>query len=240
MDKPILRYELLLVRHGQSNANAGTHTGDTPRDRQDSELSASGVLQAQLLGERFRTYALDALYSSGLLRAVHTADAVARYQPPNGAHTVQILPLLTECNIRESYTGCSLQQIQKTYPAVRMADGWTDPRTVLPNDEDLDEIYNVCRARRVLEYLHDRHRGGARVMVVAHGIFNTVLLMQALGVDVQRFDPDFNNTSVSRIFFYEKGTGPWGFDVRVLFLNDFSHLHEAFAQMCFEKPEGIQ
>ena len=217
-------FELLLVRHGQSTGNAGIH-GESVRERQDPDLSPDGCRQAELLAERFRQYPLDALFSSGLLRAVHTASAVAAAQPQNGAHTVEVLPLLTECNTREDYTGQPIETIRARYPAAEFAVGWTHIQTVLPNDEATDEAYNIDRARQTLQYLKDRFHNGERVMVVAHGIFNTVLLMQALEVFDQRFDPVFDNTNVTHLIVYKQGTGPWGFDVRLRRLNDCAHLY---------------
>ena len=240
MASPKLLFELLLVRHGQSNGNAGLHTGDTPMDRQDSELSPDGVRQAQLLAQRFRQYPLDALISSGLRRAIHTASEVAAAQPENGAHRVEILPLFTECNIREAYCGQPIEALRAAYPAAAFAAGWTDAQTVLPNDEETDAAYNLERANQALAYLKNRFQNGERVMVVAHGIFNTVFLMQALEITDQRFDPDFFNTGVTRLAFYEAGTGPWGFDIRLRSLNDYAHLFAAFPQMRYEITGGNQ
>lgn len=223
MIKPDVQFELLLVRHGQSLGNAGI-PGRSVRERQDPDLSPEGCRQAKLLAKRFRHYPLDALFSSGLLRAVHTASMVASMQPKDGAHTVEILPLLTECNTLENYTGQTMDEIRALYPAAAPAEGRSDAQTVLPNDETTDEQYNIDRARQALDYLKNRFQNGERVMVVAHGVFNTVLLMQALEVREQRFDPDFNNTSVTHLTFYKAGTGPWGFDVRLHCLNDRTHL----------------
>lgn len=230
MSEAKILFDLFLVRHGQSAGNAGIR-GRSVRDRQDSDLSPDGLRQARLLAERFSGCALDAILSSGLFRAIHTASEVAALQPEDGAHDVEVLPLLTECNILEDYTGQSMDTIRETYPAARFASDRTDTQTVLPNNEATDEAYNIARAKDALDYLKSRFQNGERVMVVAHGIFNTVFLMQALEIDDQRFDPDFANTNVTRLTFYESGTGPWGFDVRLRYLNDVSHLLGEFPQM---------
>ncbi|MBQ7541507.1 MAG: histidine phosphatase family protein [Clostridia bacterium] len=238
MTTPKLLFELLLVRHGQSRGNAGVVSGDGTADRQDAVLSENGRRQAALLAERFQAYPLDALFSSGLRRAVQTASAVAAAQPENGAHRVEILPLLTECNIREDYCGQPLTELRKLCPSAGFAEEWTQTQTVLPNDEQTDAAYNVERAGRALAYFKDRFHSGERVMVVAHGMFNTIFLMQALSVEPQRFDPDFANTSVTRLSFYEAGTGPWGFDVRLHELNDHAHLFGQFPEMRYEIQGG--
>ena len=239
MAEPKLLFDLFLVRHGQSCGNAGISKGDTVADRQDPMLSETGKKQAALLRARFAATELDAIFSSGMRRALQTAAAVADCQPSGGAKTVEVLPLMTECNTREGYTGFSFDELRAIAPASRPADGWDSPQTVLPNDEETDEAYNIDRAVQTLSYLRSRFRRGERVMAVAHGVFNTVFLMQALGVDTQRFDPDFDNTSVTYLSLFEEGTGPWGFDVRLRTLNDTSHLKAPFPQF-FNETQGGQ
>ncbi|MBR5618925.1 MAG: histidine phosphatase family protein [Clostridia bacterium] len=233
MAMPKKLFEMLLVRHAQSRGNAGMQ-GSTVRERQDPDLSDNGLVQAQFLADRVQYYPLDALFSSGLERAVHTAAVVAKMQPENGARTVEVLPLLTECNTLENYTGRTMNAIQAAYPCAVFAKDTCSSDTVLPNDETVDEQYNIERACDALAYFKNRFRNGERVMVVSHGIFNTVFLMQALGISEPIFDPDFQNTSITRLSFYEKGTGPWGFDVQLHCLNDCSHLFGSFPQIRFE------
>lgn len=230
MTEPIVLFDLFLARHGQSTGNAGI-PGVSVRDRQDADLSADGVRQVELLAQRFSSLPFDAIFSSGLLRAVHTASEVAAMQPDNGAHTVEVLPLLTECNTREAYTGQTMDTIRSLYPAARFARGRTERQTVLPNDELTDEAYNISRADEALAYFKNQFQNGERILVVAHGIFNTVFLMRALEIAQQRFDPDFANANVSRLTFYQAGTGPWGFDVRLRYLNDVSHLLGGFPHL---------
>ena len=165
MAEPKILFELYLVRHGQSCGNAGLHMGDDVSDRQDAMLSSLGATQAQKLGERFADVPLDALFASGLRRALCTAGAVAESQPPGGAGTVEILPLLTECNILEGYTGLSFDALRELVPVSRPADGWAGEQTVLPNNEETDEAYNIDRAKQTLEYLRARFSKGERVMV---------------------------------------------------------------------------
>ena len=236
MKKPKLLFELLLVRHAQSCGNAGICTGDDPADRYDPVLSPDGERQAELLAARFSKYRLDAVFSSGLVRALQTASAVIAAQPDDGVKRVEILPLLTECNTRENYTGRPIEALQAQYPAA-FAAGWQGRQTVLPNDDVLDPAYNIDRAQKTLTYLKDRFQNGERVMVVAHAMFNTILLMQALGVVIQTFDADFENTCVTRMSFYAAGTGPWGFDVCLNELNDYAHLYSDFPQMRYEIKE---
>lgn len=237
MSKPERLFELLLVRHAQSCGNAGIPSDDDVSGGQDTFLSPDGVRQAALLADRFARCPLDAIYSSGLVRAVQTACAVASAQPSALARRVRILPLLTECNVRADYGGYPIDRLRGMFPAAKIADGWQGTQTVLPSDDEADPAYNIERAEKALAYLKDRFQGGERVMVVAHGMFNTIFLMQALGVNKQNFDPDFANTSVTRLSFYKAGAGPWGFDVCLHELNDYAHLRADFPQMRYENKE---
>jgi len=69
--------ELIFVRHGEQ------HIPD-PRsgpvgDTFDPPLSERGQLQARLVGERFSTHKIDAVYTSPLRRALDTGAAIARH-----------------------------------------------------------------------------------------------------------------------------------------------------------------
>ena len=227
MENAVVLFDLYLIRHGQSEGNAGIDGGNSVASRQDPLLSPLGHIQAQRLGERFADLPVDAVLSSGLRRALQTAQHVVACQPEGGAKSIEILPLLTECNTREGYTGFSFAQLRELVPCSRPAAFRADTQTVLPNDDGKHPEYNIARAREVMDYLFARFHNGERVMIVAHGIFNTVLLMQALGIEVQRFDPDFDNAGITLLSFFKQGTGPWGFDVRLRMLNDASHCGDA-------------
>lgn len=67
-----MKTRLLLVRHGQSVANAEHRI----QGQLDTPLSAIGVAQCLLLAERFGRERVDALYSSPLMRARATAEAI--------------------------------------------------------------------------------------------------------------------------------------------------------------------
>lgn len=67
---------LYIIRHGQTDSNVrSTYLGHT-----DIELNSVGLEQAQLLAERLSDIHFDALYTSPLIRAVQTAEAIAKKQ----------------------------------------------------------------------------------------------------------------------------------------------------------------
>lgn len=65
--------EVLLIRHAQQQLNPNGAVGEF----RDPPLSARGREQAQLVGEALSTVHLDAVFSSGLRRALDTAKAIA-------------------------------------------------------------------------------------------------------------------------------------------------------------------
>lgn len=73
---------ILLIRHGRQNS---------PLCNVDVPLSEAGRAQAALLGERLKHEGIDAVWSSGLCRAVETADRI------NEALKVKrVLPVMNE------------------------------------------------------------------------------------------------------------------------------------------------
>jgi broad specificity phosphatase PhoE len=81
---------LLLVRHGQTDANLHRRI----QGQSDGELNAAGIAQVEALAASLKDTPLDAILSSPLRRARHTAEAIARYHRLN----VLVTPLLAEWN----------------------------------------------------------------------------------------------------------------------------------------------
>ena len=80
--------ELYIVRHGQSQSNAGLEIPDPA-------LSETGWAQARLAGEALQTVRFDKVYTSHLTRAVQTAAAILTAQ--RSAAALEVLPELAEC-----------------------------------------------------------------------------------------------------------------------------------------------
>ena len=84
-----------VFRHGQTDSNAkklwvGQQT--------DVDLNENGIRQAELLAQDLaQNVKLDAIYSSSLIRAVHTAEVVAKAQG-----NILVYPLL---ELREGNCG---------------------------------------------------------------------------------------------------------------------------------------
>ena len=98
--------ELLLVRHGETEWNAG----EIFRGRADVHLNEKGVVQAKLLGEYLSNSRLEAVYSSPLQRAVLTAERIAE---PHSLD-VRTEPGFIDLDYGE-WQGMSLTEVKKIY-----------------------------------------------------------------------------------------------------------------------------
>lgn len=142
---------LALVRHGSTDWNYdGRAQGQT-----DIPLNAEGRRQAESVAERLATERWDALYSSGLNRALATGEAIGR----RTGHTPVVDPRLRERAMGVAEGTTALER-QVRWPGV----AWES----LPGVESVEAV--ARRAREVLTDLASRHPG-QRVIVVSHGSF---------------------------------------------------------------------
>ncbi len=232
MSEAIIKFQVYLVRHGESMGNIG-HQGQANvsfEDREDPVLSPNGLRQAQLLGKRFKNVDFDYIFSSGLRRTLSTAYEVVKAQAGNSKKEIEILPELSETGVPDEYFGFSLDELRQNYP-VKLAEGISAERMIV-SSKGTDDFWNLARAERIWDYLHNRFNSGEKIMVTAHGNFNTSLFLSALKIPPQTgFDVSFNNTGVTKFIFYQKGTGRYGDDVVMAYHNDMSHLFNEFPEM---------
>ena len=221
--------ELYIIRHGQTFGNLGASSeGKSYKDIHDPVLTPKGQNQAEKLGGRFASYPFDAIYASGLRRAMQTAGEIAKRQPENGAHNVILHPLLSENGgVREEYSGLTWDEAHEMFPFVTLAEGFSKTDDMICCTKGWTDAMQLERADKVLSHIKSRYNGGAKVAVVAHAAFNTFLFHSALGLDPEKviFDPHFLNTGVTKIVFFKEGTGRYGIDVQLVFQNDLSHLY---------------
>ena len=226
--EPILKLELYLVRHGQSQGNVGYEGCEpTEEDLWDPKLTGLGQKQADLLGKRFSEIPLDCVIASPYSRATETGYAVVTQQPENGSHVLELHPLFCECGTGDP-PGKTLEEIQKTYPNVCLAPGAEGFERLVYCDQTNDDEERLARGRKMLGYLLDRFPHGEKVMVAAHACFNTFLIFAALGLTTDLpFDFSNGNTGLTKIRFYEKGSNRYG-DTVLVYHNDQSHLYLPF------------
>lgn len=216
--------ELLYARHGESLGNVAGSLESFDRD--DPPLTALGIRQAELLGERLAEGELDAIFASPLIRAVHTAHEVALRQPKSVR--VELLPDLMEVGTRADYTGCPADIIKERFP---LAVPCVSEPTVTGGRLSIgQEDYRAShlRAVRCIDYLRSRFTSGERILVVAHGGFTGFLLRSALSLGYEdSFRWSTFNTGLAKIRFYDDEPP------KLSYSNDTSHLYPMARDLAF-------
>ncbi|MGH3020394.1 MAG: histidine phosphatase family protein [Gaiellaceae bacterium] len=177
-----------LARHGESDWNVARRW----QGHADRPLTELGRRQAAELAERLAGVPLDGVYSSDLLRARETAEAVAA---PRGL-PVHALPELREVNVG-SWSGLTRPEAEARFPEAYLR--WTQGGHGWDDGEDYEQM-----AERVVAAVlgvAGRHPEGA-VLVVAHGGPIRALHAVALGIDLsshRRVRPVEPNARLSRL-----------------------------------------
>jgi probable phosphoglycerate mutase len=162
-----------LVRHGETPWNAEHRL----QGWTDIPLNAKGERQAQALAAELSTVAFDAIVSSPLLRAWHTAQAVAARQPG-----VLCVP---EPRLRErhhgDWQGLTRAEIAQHDPEQHALLQSRSPSYLPPGGERLDAF--SARVRAALADLRSQHPEGT-VLAVAHGGVLDMAYRLATGQDL--------------------------------------------------------
>ena len=204
--------ELILVRHGQSTANAkGIWQG-----QMNFPLSDEGRRQAGLAGRGLSGAPFEGLYSSPLSRAFETAEIIRDRTGFAG----EVVPLegLSERHggVLEGHTWAEQEQqnpeLAKKFLAIPEEDRWA-----LVGAETDDEV--VARFEKALSFIRARHRAGARIVVVSHGGVMRAFLRELFGPEVLPGARRAANASITRLRWGE--TGP-----RLLEVASTAHLTE--------------
>lgn len=196
---------IYIIRHGETYGNLN---GD---GFTETDLTPNGENQAFCLGERFKNETADKIYTSPLIRAVKTAKEIKNHHKD--------VPVIIDCSLLEKgtdpeYTGLPDDNLLKVIP-----DATILPRKALGEEND-DIAYN--RAREIIEKIKAENSFDSTVVIVAHGTFNSYLVLAALGFP---FKENFNfshlNTGVTLVnYLKEDGV----IKTKLKFLNDTSHL----------------
>jgi broad specificity phosphatase PhoE len=171
--------EILIVRHGESVANAeGRMQGQS-----DYPLSPTGVAQATLLGGFLSRTGMrfDAAYTSPLTRARQTAAALTQALTLPEA---ELAPELSEIHAG-GLQGLTHAEIVAQYPGFlgRGITGLGDFSEY--GGESYDEVQR--RVHLLVERWYARHREAAhRILAVAHGGFNFHLVKALVCTPVPR------------------------------------------------------
>jgi 2,3-bisphosphoglycerate-dependent phosphoglycerate mutase len=201
---------VLLVRHGESRGNAerrfGGHTA-TP-------LSELGHRQAEATARALAAEGVTAIYSSDLLRAVQTAEPLARLTG---------LEIATTGALRERSVGLmeglTFEEAAAAHPEEYAALLRRDFEHVLAGGESYRQLLD--RAAAGLDRAVEQHRGGT-VALFSHTGTICILALHLMGaLDAPHLKPVWLSSSNCGITRFELRSD--GF-VRVSALNDTRHL----------------
>ncbi len=200
---------LYIVRHCQSAGNlSGRFQG-----RFDAPVSETGEKQLELLSLRFRNETLDAIYSSPLIRAYKTAEAINKFH----GLSIQKDDGLLEIDVGEIENQL-LTEIGVKYPELAHNWDFSPDLCVFPGGETMVQVYE--RINRTIDQII-ADNPGKRVAISTHGgvIRNLYARVQYGSIEGLRKSVVFGNTSVS-VLEAEDGKLTWKT------INDQSHLPE--------------
>jgi broad specificity phosphatase PhoE len=201
---------VLLVRHGQSRGNAESRFGG----HSPTPLSELGHRQAEATARALTQERVTAVYSSDLLRAVQTAEPLARAAGLEITKT----PALRERSVG-LMEGLTFEEAAAAHPEEYAALLRRDFERVLAGGESYRQLLD--RAAAELDRAAERHRGGT-VALFSHAGTICILVLHLMGaLDAPHLKPVWLSSSNCGITRFELRSD--GF-VRVSTLNDTRHL----------------
>ncbi|MFZ2124407.1 MAG: histidine phosphatase family protein [Rhodoferax sp.] len=200
---------IIAIRHGETAWNVDTRL----QGHLDIALNAKGLWQADQVARALAGEAIEAIYTSDLLRAWHTARAIAQSTEA---------PLVARQDLRErcfgSFEGKTYAELEAQWPEASLRWRQREPDWAPPGGESLLALRQ--RINRTVAALARQHLGG-QIVLVAHGGVMDVLYRLATGQDLQAPRTwQLGNAAINRLLWTADGLTlvGWG---------DTGHLEEA-------------
>jgi broad specificity phosphatase PhoE len=200
---------ILLIRHGETDWNRER----VFRGVFDIPLNDNGRDQARLAGEALRSDKIAAAFSSPLSRAVETASIILE---PHGIDATLQQGLL-DFNYGD-WTGKKDLDVALRWPEEHAL--WNSrPHSLrVPGGDTLQDVFD--RAFSAMEEIAKEH-DGRTVALFAHRVVNKLLVLGALGLNLDRFPFIIQgNCCVNKFVRTESG-------YIIEFINDTSHIRNA-------------
>jgi broad specificity phosphatase PhoE len=190
--------ELLLVRHGQSTANAG----GIWQGQMEFPLSEEGRQQAAMAGVALSREPFNGLYSSPLSRAFETASII-RERTGFGGEVVPLEGLSERSGgILEGYTWDEQEsrnpELAKKFLAIPEEVRWA--LVGAETDEDV-----IARFGEAIASISVRHPEGSRIVIVSHGGVMRAYLRELFGPEVLPGAQRAANASITRMQWDDAG-----------------------------------
>jgi probable phosphoglycerate mutase len=185
---------VLAVRHGETAWNVENRI----QGQLDVPLNALGRWQAQRLAEAMNSEAIDAIYTSDLLRTVETATPTARGSD---------IAYVTDSGLRERgfgvFEGLTFTEIEQRWPEQSARWRRRDPEFGAEGGETLSEFY--ARSIATTTRLAAAHPGQT-IMIVTHGGVLDCLYRAAsrIALDAPR-SWQLGNASINRLLYTPQG-----------------------------------
>ena len=194
--------ELYIVRHGQSQSNAGL-------ELPDPALTETGREQARLAGAALRNVRFDRVYTSHLTRAVQTAAAILTVQRSEA--TLEIFPELAECGsgdhiaeeaaLRALYPRMEIHGLAcRPFESDAARAAWCLETCVYANAYEGELPLTAVTGEG------EQRENAMNVLIVCHGVFNAHLIGQLVHFP---FDKNVvisqNNACINRFQLYTVG-----------------------------------
>ncbi len=197
---------LYIIRHGETYGNI---TGD---GFSETDLTPNGMHQIAFLAKRFKDEKIDKIYSSPLIRAVKTANAIRSFHPET---PLTITADILERGTDPDYAGLPDDELSKLCPDAKI-----EERFPL-GDESPEKT--MARAVSFIERIKKENTLDSTVVVVAHGTLNSYLVLAALGFPYkENFNFSHVNTGVSLVAYVKEDNNR--IQTKLKYLNDSSHL----------------
>ena len=142
--------QLYIIRHAESMGNINP---DNESIQNNPKLSEHGKTQAKALGERFKNFKPDFIYSSPLERAKNTAMEIS---------------IATDTEI------VFWDELREANTLIVNGEFFKEDES----DESLES-----RAQFIIETLKTKHKNHESVVIVSHGTFMSYLCCAALGIE---------------------------------------------------------
>ena len=205
-----MKTRVLLVRHGESLGNAERRFGG----HSPTPLSERGRVQAEATARSLADEGVTVVYSSDLLRAVETAEPLARAT----GLAVRRTEALRERSVG-LMEGLTFEEAAAAHPAEYAALLRRDFEHVLSGGESYRQLLD--RAAAELDRAVERHRGGT-VALFSHAGTICILALHLIGaLDAPDLKPVWLSTSNCGV---NRFTIEHGGLTRVDALNDTRHL----------------
>ncbi|MDI1244594.1 MAG: histidine phosphatase family protein [Rhodoferax sp.] len=164
---------IIAIRHGETAWNVDTRL----QGHLDIGLNPKGLWQAEQAARALADESIDAIYASDLLRAWHTARAIAQ---TTGAS------LLASQNLRERcfgrFEGKTYGELEAQWPEEALRWRQREPAWAPPGGESLLALR--ARIAAAVDAMAAQHVGG-QIVLVAHGGVLDVLYRLATGQELQ-------------------------------------------------------